>query len=264
MTKVFVKSVGLCAPGLDGWEVAEATLAGKAPYEKTDVVLKPLTMLPANERRRSVYSVRLALQVATEAVKNAGADAGRLQTVFASSLGDTDVMNKLCLTLKDSERAVSPTIFHNSVHNAPAGYWGIGTGAMSASTSVAGGDNSFAVGLTEAVAQVSITGEDTLFVAYDMVVPYPLSGGENFSDPFAVALILSFSPDEGNTAIRLSFDKQKEKTTTCRNDSIENLRLCNPAARSLPLLETLAAGDNRIVTIDYAEERSLALEITCH
>ena len=41
-------------------------------------------------------------------------------------------MHEICETLATAERQVSPTRFHNSVHNAPAGYWSIATQSRAA------------------------------------------------------------------------------------------------------------------------------------
>ena len=49
---------------------------------------------------------------------------------------------------------VSPTRFHNSVHNAAAGYWTIGAGAMQPATAISAFDASFAQGLLEAMVQL--------------------------------------------------------------------------------------------------------------
>jgi hypothetical protein len=124
-----IRGIGLCGPGLVDWPSSREVVAGAAPYVPSEVVVTPPSILPPNERRRSVFTVRLAMRVAAEAMEGADADPVETATVFASSLGDGAVMNKMCLTLADPNQLVSPTIFHNSVHNAPAGYWHIGTGA---------------------------------------------------------------------------------------------------------------------------------------
>ena len=50
--------------------------------------------------------------------------------------------------------SISPTRFHNSVHNAAAGYWGIATGATAAANALCAYDASFGAGLLEALTQV--------------------------------------------------------------------------------------------------------------
>ena len=54
-----------------------------------------------------------------------------------------------------SPHTISPTRFHNSVHNAAAGYWTIGAGCMQATTALSAYDATFAEGLLEALAQLA-------------------------------------------------------------------------------------------------------------
>ena len=73
-------------------------------------------------------------------------------TVFASSGGDSEVLDKICTALTLPDRPVSPTQFHHSVHNTPAGYWSIATGCTQPSLSLSAYDSSFSAGLLEAAA----------------------------------------------------------------------------------------------------------------
>jgi len=82
-----------------------------------------------------------------------------------------------CKTLASDDRSISPTRFHNSVHNAPAGYWGIASGAMTPATVLCAHDASFGAGLLEALTQLAVDGSlgfergGTLLIAYDMPIP---------------------------------------------------------------------------------------------
>ena len=82
-----------------------------------------------------------------EAVAASGLDASGLVSVFSSSGADGDNCHAICETLAGTDRQISPTRFHNSVHNAPSGYWGIATGAMAPSTSICTYDATFGAGL---------------------------------------------------------------------------------------------------------------------
>ncbi len=254
-------ALGLCGPGLEDWPSSRPLLTGDAPYVSAPVELSPPPQLPPNERRRSVFTVRLAMRVATEAVEAAGADPQKTATVFASSLGDGAVMNKMCLTLADPNQSVSPTIFHNSVHNAPAGYWHIGMGAMTPSNSVAGLNASFAVGLVEALAMVAASGDPTLLVAYDMAPPFPLRDAQEYVDHFAVAMLIA--PADGGAEGRpLSVEIVGEGADSPMADpALETLRLGNPAARSLPILSLLAKGEAGTVDIPYVAGRFLSVTV---
>src|SRR3546814_8269162 len=84
------------------------------------------------------------------------------------------IRQRISAELATPERIVSPTDFHNSVHNAAAGYWGIGTGSRAPSTTLAGYDASFALGLLEAGLQVVGDRRAVLLVVFDVPAPEPL------------------------------------------------------------------------------------------
>ena len=100
--------------------------------------------------------VKLALAAGLEATRQAGADPAQLPAIFTSSGGDGQNCHEICQALASAERQLSPTRFHNSVHNAAAGYWSIATGATPASNALCAYDASFAAGLLEALTQVAI------------------------------------------------------------------------------------------------------------
>ena len=98
----------------------------------------------------------------------------RCRRVFSFSGGDGDNCHEICAALASSERLISPTRFHNSVHNAAAGYWSIAYGCTRASTSLCADDASFGAGLLEALAQLACGAPAVLLVAYDVDYPPPL------------------------------------------------------------------------------------------
>ena len=102
-------------------------------------------LLAANERRRAPETVAVALEVALAACSDAGRDPKRLPSVFASTHGDLAITDYMAETLAADPRAISPTRFHNSVHNAAAGYWTIGAGCMAAATAISAGTASFTI-----------------------------------------------------------------------------------------------------------------------
>jgi 3-oxoacyl-(acyl-carrier-protein) synthase len=151
--EVFVEGIGLRGPGLEGWAASRPILAGAVPFAAAPVILPPPALLPAAERRRAVPPVKLALAVGSEALQQAGRDPSGVATVFTSSGGDGDTVHEILRVLATAEREVSPTRFHNSVHNAPSGYWTIATGSREPSTTLCAHDASFAAGLLEAAVQ---------------------------------------------------------------------------------------------------------------
>ena len=234
-----IAGVGLLGPGLSGWAAGRAVLAGEAAWEPGPVSLPPPAMLPPTERRRTSAAVRLALAVAAEAAADSGMAPETLETVFASSNGDGAVVGSILEALATPGGAISPTQFHNSVHNAAAGYWGIAVGSMRASVSLGGHDDSFATGLVQAVAAVVGRGVPVLFCCYDAPLIAPLDQRRFTDAVFGAALVLVPLEDAARVVLSVEMAERAEAASA---GAFGALMAGNPAARDLPLLQALAAG----------------------
>ncbi|MDP3616451.1 MAG: beta-ketoacyl synthase chain length factor, partial [Rhodoferax sp.] len=127
MLTAYIEGIGLLGPGLNDWPGAQAVLAGRQPYLPQKTLLPSPTLLPAAERRRSGAIVKLTLATGLEAIAAAGLAAVSLPSVFSSSGGDGENCHAICEMLASQDRQISPTRFHNSVHNTASGYWSIAT-----------------------------------------------------------------------------------------------------------------------------------------
>jgi hypothetical protein len=186
--------------------------------------------------------VAWALAVAQEAAASSGLDAGAFSMVFASSDGDGDIVHRLCTALAAPAPTVSPTDFHNSVHNAATGYWSIGARSQAASTAICAYDGSFAAGLLEAAAQIAVEQRPVLLVAVDLPYPPPLAPHRPVRHGFAAALALA--PGEG---MEISLDGTAASPLPLRE--FEG----NAAAAALPLLAVLAGSGAATVHLPLAE-----------
>lgn len=262
MTRVYVEGVALRGPGLNGWAASRAILAGTEPYVRAPTVVPLSSLLPANERRRTVQTVRLALAVGTEAVEAARCDAGALATVFTSSGGDGETIDGILETLATADPEVSPTRFHNSVHNAPAGYWSIATQSRAPSSSLCCHDWSFTGGLIDAAAQAAVDDRMVGLIAYDLPYPEPLNGVRPIGAVFAVSLILA--PRASATSLaRLDIEvgRGAAPATALDDAALDAVRESIPAARSLPLLAALARRATATVVLDYVAGNQLVLSV---
>ncbi len=260
----WVEGVGLLGPGLPDWPTAAQVLSGAAPYAACPTVIPPLQCLPPAERRRTGKVVRLALTVGLEAIARARADAAALPAVFSSSGGDGENCHEICQVLAGTDRQISPTRFHNSVHNAASGYWGIATGATAASNALCACDASFAAGLLEALVQLAIEETAVLLIAYDADYPEPLRSVRPIPDAFAVALLLTPSMRQGSLA-QLTARLSAAPVELLSDPRLEALRAQVPAARALPLLRRIARTERAAVVIDYLERQNLHIEVSpCH
>jgi hypothetical protein len=254
----YIDGVGLLGPGFSGWAEGRRVLAGEQPYAAAKTALPAPAMLPAAERRRSGPLVRVALAVGVEAGE--GWDLAQLATVFSSSGGDGVNCHELCEMLASNDRQLSPTRFHNSVHNAAAGYWSIGAGAMATASVLCAHDGSFGAGLLEALAQVVVDGVPVLLIAADTAYPEPLHAARPIPDEFAIGLLLS--PKQGPRSIaRIGAALSGLPPTAMADPALEALRGAIPAARSLPMLDAIARGNAAAVVLDYLEHSRLAVDV---
>lgn len=261
MMRLFLNAIGLRGPGLEGWAASVPVLAGHTPYQSAATTVPPPALLPANERRRAPQIVKLALCVGAEAFASCGLAPADCPSVFTSSGGDGETIHNILATLAGPARELSPTRFHNSVHNVAAGYWSIATGAKTPATSLCAHDGSFAAGLLEAGAQALATGGNVALIAYDLPYPAPLDTVRPIGAPFAVALLLSPAQTPQSLA-KLEIDLTAPPPSPCAAPELEALRQTIPAARALPLLEAVAKGGTSGFTLDYLDDLALTIQLT--
>ena len=188
--RISVDAVGVLAPGLPDWEAAREVLVKRRAYvSATFDAPQPGCLAPA-ERRRSSPTVRLALAAAEQALRQTSLTPQNMAMVFSSYEAAGVITHQLCEVLAGS-REVSPTQFHNSVHNAPSGYYSIAMHAQRAATSVCRGEWSFAAGLLNAAAQAVADQLPVLYVCYDSPLPSPMREVMPVVEPTAIALVLS-------------------------------------------------------------------------
>ena len=265
MNRVYIDSVGLVAPGLLGWQEGKDVLNSQRAYNPEPLArYKPL-LLPANERRRATELVRLAFRVCEDAVDALeGRDITQLASLFCSAGGDYQVIDQICRVLTEAEPMVSPTQFHNSVHNSAAGYWAIATGARTASSSIAANKFSFTASLLEAYSFVLVEQQDLLLSCYESMPPEPLAQECGVKSPFASAYVLSANQTEQSLAsIELSIVDENiaGSNSGCKNTDLVALMKTSPAAQALPLLELLAAGEEGELVLPLNDEQKLLVRV---
>jgi len=256
-----VESIGIVGPGLNGWNASREVFNGAQPHLSSAPPMPKLDLLPATERRRTSTTVKYALTAGADALAGTSRAARDIATVFAASSGDGEVLHEICATLASSERQVSPMKFHNSVHNAAAGYWSIATGAQIASSSVCAYDWSFAAGLLEAVAQVNTGCDAMLLIVADVAYPEPLRTARPINDSFACALLLSTYSATSLCTLEVRFEVGARAASVMENTSLEALRKDNPSARALPLLAAIARRDRVRLTFDYLHDASVSVDV---
>ena len=256
----WIKGIGFLAPGLPDWSTARAVLRGEQPYNSAASVLPAPAILPPAERRRASRVIKLTLAVGLEAAAHGAADVSTLATVFTSSGADGYNCHALCEQLATADRQISPTRFHNSVHNAAAGYWGIATRSMAPCQVLCAYDASFGAGLLDALAQIVVDRQPVLLIAYDSEYPEPLRSARPVPDVAGVALLLTAEAAPDSLA-RITVSPTPAAAETLAVGELESLRNAIPALRSLPLLQKLARGEAGGVCLDYLPPLQLAVDI---
>lgn len=256
--RVSVRSCAVCAPGLPDWATAARVLTGESLYDPANVRDATPVSLPPNERRRLPPTARVALGIGMEALLAAGLEERDVATVFTSCGSDGETTHRICEELARSPPEVSPTRFHNSVHNAPGGYWSIALRSHAPSTSLCAFDGSFAAGLVEAAAQAVAEARPVLLVAYDLPYPAPLSSLWNVAAPFCVALVLMPGAGSRSLAIAIADDAPELDWPECLPAALRT----NPAAASMPLLALLARPAAGSAVLPYLAQSRVVVTTT--
>ena len=251
-----LEGIGFWATGLPSWQaacdfVASDALPVDAPARPSPQLLAP------NERRRAPESVALALEVALAACTAAGRDPQVLPSVFASMHGDLAITDYMCATLASEPTAISPTKFHNSVHNAAAGYWTIGNGCVEPTTAISSFDASFAQGLLEALVQLRAGAPAVLLAAYDAPSVGPLAAVSRSVGLLGGALVLSGSPRAGAPQLRCTL---VDADAPPPSGALARVAGGNAMAPMLPLFQALASRDD-LAWLHAGPGRALRVEI---
>lgn len=260
MMHVNVESIGLVAAGMPGWESALPVLRGEAELDAAALPAFKPNLLPPNERRRTTALIKLALQTAEDALARSRYGMSELASVFASAEGDGEIVDRICTALTLPGHPVSPTHFHNSVHNAPAGYWAIAAGSRKFSTSLAAGADTFAAGLLEAASVAALERVPVLLLAYDYALPPALAGRGYVDAVCGVALLLTAHDDAGLARLTLELQPGSSEPPPLPA-GLAALRAHNPAAAALPLLQVLARGASTMLCLPYHAQLTLQIGI---
>ncbi len=253
-----IRAASLWGPGLEGWTASLPILIG-GPYVPAPSPPPAPVLLPQAERRRAGPVIRLALAVAHEAATLSGRSPASLDAVFASSNGDGPIVGAIldALATETDARVVSPTQFHNSVHNAAAGYWSIATASRRPATCIGCHDESWAAALLTAFAGLQTTGTPVLLVCYDHPLPPPLDAVRPTGPAFASALVLTLP--SGGPTLNLTYSPETPPRPIPLDPRFAALAP-NPAARALPLLAALAQSAPLIHDLAYQDGR-ITLEL---
>lgn len=252
----YIEHIGLQAPGLEGWKDSLQILQGHLPYKAEPLSKYSPQFLPPNERRRTTPTIKLALRTAESAVQEySKADIANMPTLFCCVDGDTEISAKMTRAILQDEPMVSPIHFHNSVHNAPAGYWMIGQGNQQAASAISAGQYQVGNSLIEGMSQLHETSSKILLVMYDLPVDPVIETYQPEMTVFGVGLIISFQKTE-NSLAKLELSLTPGQVTPPKDEWFGE----NGAAQLLPLLKALAKRQDE--TFQYPLSKALYATLT--
>ena len=262
---VSVAGIAFWASRLPGWETARAVIRGEVELPQALAGRPAPALLAPTERRRAPDTVAIALEVASRACAAASRAPADLPSVFASTHGDLAISDYMCTTLAGTPTLISPVKFHNSVHNAAAGYWSIGTGSQAPYTAISAFQHTFGTGLLEAVTQVHSERRAVLYVAFDIEAKGALGTVAPSRGLLGAALVLA-PPDDRRSAaaaptLALEVRTSDAATATTARSAAVAAVSDNVLAPCLPLFEALASDDASLVTLTLSERMALRVNV---
>lgn len=219
-------------------------------------------IIPARERRRAPLAVKLAVEVAAQAFEQTSMLAEDTTCVFASGMGDTNITDHMCRAVATADKLLSPTKFHNSVHNAAAGYWSISTDCMMPANSISAFNYTAALALLEASTQCSVQQRPVLLVVFDTKTPATFAGSMTINENFACALLLTPQRDATKPNIKIESGRTAQSMSQrCVESNFTMASTANPAAQLLPLLHSVATGTSKPLILPMGFGTSLTVQL---
>jgi hypothetical protein len=160
----------------------------------------------------------------------------------------------MCGTLARAPTTLSPTRFHNSVHNAAAGYWTIATGCREPYCAVGAGDYSFAAGLFAAAVQVCADQTDVLLVAYDIEARGVQAEITRSRGMLGVALVLSTNLGPAEAGLQLTVSSGAAAGAAAAAGG-------NAMADCLPLIAALEAEADALLSLPLGPDSTLQVRV---
>ena len=264
--------IGAWGPGFSDWQTLKDLLLNDSIDEASLVTSTPKPeVIPANERRRAPLPVKAAVDVSWQALQQSGISSEEVACVFASGLGDTEITDYMCRVLTTQEKQLSPTKFHNSVHNAAAGYWTISTHCMKSANSIAAYQKTVGLALLEGFTQCVLLNEPVLITLFDTAAHEAYRQIFACEYSFAAALLIRPATDKALSGssylakICLTEATNASAESTWSSETLSKLYQDNPAAKVLDLLNAIARTDADMTTdssvLPISSVRSIALTI---
>lgn len=243
MKPVYVCGLGFFTPGFAS---AEAWCDRK---EDPSIEKPEASILEGPLRRRATPLSRLAIEALVQAAAAAALDLSTVSTVWATAHGEHTPAIKMLRMMRTGEGRVSPTQFHNSVHNTAGGYASIASQNTGRSTTLTGGSELVGAAMLEAWCLIEDGAKDVAVVLADEPLQAPYA-----PDPPTAPLSLAFvlSADAEGALGRLEGLARCEAPKVDVDARFGNLYV----GAGLPLLEAIVARREGTVVIERGAAES--------
>jgi hypothetical protein len=258
--EAFVGGLAFWSTRLPGWDVAAPVLRGECPAPTTPSSRPVPSLLAPTERRRAPDTVAVALEVAAAACRSAGIDPASTPSVFASTHGDLTINDYMSRTLAETPALISPIRFHNSVHNAAAGYWTIATGCHEPYTALTAFNDTFGEGLLEALSQAACDDRPVLFVAYDIEARGALASIVPSRGVVGAAMVVSPRRERGSM-LQLHWWTSGRQEATPATPANASLLQDNSMTSCLPFFEAVACRRPGTIAMSLSPSASLEVDL---
>jgi hypothetical protein len=239
MTKLDIAGIGIWSPYFSSWQ-AFCDGINNGNWQ-SETPLQP-GLIPPRERRRAPQSVKMAVEVLGQACEMSSLDPTNTAVVFSSAMGDMQITDYLCKVLAAPPRLVSPTRFHNSVHNATTGYWSITSHTHAATNAVSALGYSASMAFLEAAIQATEEDIPVLLVCQEMAAPAPLHHACPSNHPVSMAILLTKPVLQVNPMARIQFDVRRTHANWPElHPALNKVLEGNYGAKLLPLITAIAA-----------------------
>lgn len=241
MTELEIAGVGIWSPMFSDWK---AFLHGINHGEwQSDIRLQPELIQP-RERRRAPQSVKMAVEVLDQACTMASIDPADAAVVFSSAMGDMQITDYMCRILTSTPRLVSPTKFHNSVHNATTGYWSIASHSHAPTNAVSAYAYTAPMAFLEAACQAAEDDTPVLLVTQEMAAPDALRVACPSNAAFSLGLALTLPGVCKSPMASLQFEVlPKSIDPPIFSGDLKQAFENNYGAALLPMIATIADSD---------------------
>lgn len=244
MNRLDIVGLGAWSPTFVSWQAFCTGL--QTGTWSTDAVLQP-DLIPPRERRRAPQLVKMAIEVMNQACTMANIRPDDVAVIFSSAMGDMQITDYMCRALAETPKLISPTRFHNSVHNAAPGYWSITTGTFTPASAVSAYEYTPSMAFLEAAIQVVEENTPVVLVTQEIAAPLPLLDTCPSEHPFSAAFLMTPPGFSESATCSLEFSVLQEAADwPALAPMFDDDFRSNFGARLLPLLTAIASDQSAV------------------